>query len=184
MSINFIRDKNIKKQTYKDLSEFKFDKQTDVGPKKNNRLFCIMISEEKGAYFIWRRWTDKLDYFRFKKGMYIIDNESIHITKNGARVSFYLEGISTPIKMSNIEKYIAKIEYTDLAGVKHESLVQKIKGLKFDSKVLDIFANRQFAENFTKQSIDHFQLFIMIFGIINLIVSIIACVLIYYFRGG
>ena len=45
--------------------------------------------------------------------MYIIDNEAIHIAGNGARIAFYLEGISTPIKMSNIEKITKEIEYTE-----------------------------------------------------------------------
>jgi hypothetical protein len=175
------KDKTIDKSNYELNSEYKYDKKTDLVPKKKNRLLCVFFSENKGCYFIFRKFSDRTNCFRFRKGMYIIDNESIHITKNGTRVAFYLEGISTPIRMSNIERFTDMVTYTDLYGNKQSSYVQKIKGLKFDSKILDTFCDEKFAQNFTKTSIDHFQLFIMIFGIVTMIISVINSVLIWYF---
>lgn len=170
-SIKFAKNPQVNKKVYADKQEYKFDKKTNVVPKKKNRLLCIIFAEDRGCYFIWRRVTNKeFDFFHFKKGQYIIDNESIHITANGGRVAFYLEGVSTPIKMSNIEKETKTVEYIDLYGEKRTSIITKIKGLKFDAKILDTFANRRFADLFTRQTINNFQLMLLI-GVL------VACVL-------
>ena len=126
----------------------------------------------------------EVDFFRFKKGQYIIDNESIHIANNGARVAFYLEGISTPIKMSNIERESITIEYFDLYGKKQKSTVQKIKGLKFDAKILDVFANRRFADLFTRQTINNWQFFLLLMGIISIVLMAVNIAVSYFFQGG
>lgn len=175
------KDNTINRADYENKEEFKFDKKTDLIPKKKNRLLCIFFSENRGCYFICRKFNNKNDSFRFRKGLYIIDNESIHITKNGSRVAFYLEGISTPIKQSNIEKYTDLVEYTDLYGNKRTSYVQKIRGLKFDSKILDTFCDEKFAQNFTKTSIDKYQIITLIIGIVTMVTTIINSVLIWYF---
>ncbi len=192
MKVKFKHNPNIKKQDYTDIikeidsktnkiveqktfrkDEFVFDKKTNVVPKKRNRLICIIFGEDRTATFIYRKVNlnpnKNYDFFRFKKGMYIIDNESIHISGNGVRVAFYLEGISTPIKMSNIEKEIITVDYKDLQGNIQKSTIQKIKGLKFDAKILDIFANRRFAEIFTRTPMKGFEIYILIIGIISLI---------------
>ena len=181
--LKFTKNPSLKKKDYTDKAEYKFDKKTNVVPKKKNRLLCIIFAEDRGCYFLWRRISNKeYDFFRFKKGQYIIDNEGIHITANGCRVAFYLEGVSTPIKQSNIEKETKTIEYTDLYGEKRKSVIQKIKGLKFDAKILDTFANRRFADLFTRQTINNFQLFILILLGATLVVSIINIVASYFFR--
>lgn len=184
MKLKFRRNPTIKRKDYDDKKEYKFDKKTNVIPKIKNRLICIVFSEDKGCYFLFRKFDFKKDYdcFHFKKGMYIIDNEAIHITSNGSRIAFYLEGISTPIKMSNIEKEVKVIEYVDLYGNKKTSVIEKIKGLKFDAKILDVFANRRFAEIFTRQPINNFQLLLLIIGVISLIMIGIGYGVIYYFR--
>jgi len=175
------KNPNIKRENYTDRTEFNFDKSTDIVPKKKNRLIIIMFNESKGCSILLRKFYNKLevDYFKYRSGIYIIDNEAIHITSNGGRIAFYLEGISTPIKMSNIEKFVETIEYTDLYGHKQKCQINKIKGLKFDAKILDTFTNRRFAELFTKQTMDNFQFFILIIGIITMITSIIACIVSY-----
>lgn len=173
MKIKFKSNNHIKRADYISREEFRFDKRTDVVPKKTNCLICIMFGEDKTATFLKRKINlnpnRNYDFFRFKKGMYIIDNESIHISSNGVRIAFYLEGISTPIKMSNIEKEIVEKQYVDLQGNKQTSMIQKIKGLKFDAKILDIFANRRFAEIFTRTPMKGFELYILIIGIISLV---------------
>ena len=181
--LKFTKNPSLRKKDYTDKNQYKFDKKTDVVPKKKNRLLCIIFAEDRGCYFLWRRISNKeYDFFRFKKGQYIIDNEGIHITANGCRVAFYLEGVSTPIKQSNIEKETKTIEYTDLYGEKRKSVIQKIKGLKFDAKILDTFANRRFADLFTRQTINNFQLFILILLGATLVCSIIGVIASYFFR--
>jgi hypothetical protein len=184
MKLKFRANKNIKKEYYKDINEYIFDKKTNVVPSSKNRLICIIFSEDKGCYFVFRKIScnASFDHFRFKKGLYIIDNEAIHIAGNGSRVAFYLEGISTPIKMSNIEKETKKIEYTDLYGNKKVSIIEKIKGLKFDARILDIFANRKFAENFTKTPVKGMEFLLLILGLISIIMIGISYGIIYLFR--
>lgn len=185
MKLKLRKNKKINQNDYNDINEYHFDKKTDVIPKKTNRLICIIFTEDKQAYILFRKtnFKSEIDYFRFKNGKYIIDNESIHITANNNRMAFYLEGISTPIKMSNIEKEQQTVEYTDLQGHKQKSIIQKIKGLKFDSKILDIFTNRQFAELFTKDPHKHdFQIYLLIIGIVSLVMIGITYGLIYYFK--
>jgi len=181
-TVKFTKSPNINKHEYADKKEYRFDKKTNVVPKKKNRLLCIIFAEDRGCYFLYRKITNKeFDFFHFKKGQYIIDNESIHITKNGCRVAFYLEGVSTPIKMSNIERETKTVEYIDLYGKKRTSIITKIKGLKFDAKILDTFANRRFADLFTRQTINNFQLIILILCIVACVMSGI-CIAVSYFR--
>lgn len=181
-SVKFTKNPQVNKKVYVDKAEYKFDKKTNVVPKKKNRLLCIIFAEDRGCYFLYRRITNKeFDFFHFKKGQYIIDNESIHITANGGRVAFYLEGVSTPIKMSNIEKETKTVSYIDLFGEKRTSLVTKIKGLKFDAKILDTFANRRFADLFTRQTINNFQLILLLLGVITCVLAG-ASIAVSYFR--
>lgn len=190
---NFVKTKIIKGMTKKEkkqakekikveVKEFEFNKATDLIPKKNNRLTCIILSEDRGTYFVYRKFDSKNDSFHFNKGLYIIDNQAIYISKNGNRYSVYLEGISLPIKLTMIEKYEEEIEYVDLDGTTQKTLVQKIKGLKYDSKILEIFTDRKLAENFTKIKEERYQIYILIFGIINTVMLGILMGLVYYFR--
>lgn len=195
--IKFRKNKLIKKEDYAEPNgtmtennklEFKFDKKTNVVPKKKgNKLLCIFFSEDKKTFFIWRKYNpfktdDKTDFFIFKKGMYIIDSSGIHITNNNIRVAFYMEGISTPIKMSNIKKVSKKVQYTDLTGKIKNGIIQVIKGLEFDAKIMYIFLNRRFAEIFTKKKIKVMDYYILLIGIGTMIVASIGCVISYAFR--
>lgn len=178
--IKLIPDKEFYKKDYETVFEYRFDKKTNLIPKKNNKLTCIMMTEDRGIIFLQRKYTNKLDTFRFNKGLYIIDNEAIHLSKNGNRISVYLEGISTPMKMSNIEKERIEKEYIELDGSKRKTIIQKIKGLKYDSKILDIICDRKLSENFTK--IDEkfkYALITFILVIINLIL-IGVCIAVSY----
>lgn len=182
----YTKDDKKKKDFNDKLASFKFDSKTNVVPKKTNKLVCIMLSNDKTCHFLLRkvkfRGDTEYDFFRYKKGMYIIDNEAIHITDNNMRIAVYMEGISTPLKMSNIEKTIETIEYIDLYGNKQESQIEKIKGLNFDSKILDIFANRRFAEIFTKPPSTSLQQILMILSIVSIVMLGITYFLIWFFR--
>jgi hypothetical protein len=177
------QDSDIRRKDYENKYEYKFDKQTNLIPKKNNKLLCVIFSEDRGAYFLYRKFDDKTDTFRFRKGLYIIDNESIHLTKNRTRICFYLEGISTPIKMSNIEKEIVEVQYMDLDGTMKITKINKIKGLKFDSKILDIATDRKLAENFTNiEEKLKFALITLIIVSVTMILTIVCIGIVYYFR--
>lgn len=175
-------DKIISKKEYENKWEYKFEKNTNLIPKKKNRLICIILSEDKGMYFLVRK-KEKQDSFRFNKGLYIIHNGAVHTSRNGNRYAIYLEGISTPLSMANIEKYTEEVEFTDLDGTKRKTLVQKIKGLKYDAKILDIFTDRKLSENFTK--IDDkikYALITLLLVIVGLVMTGIGYGLMYYFR--
>jgi len=184
--IKFVKNPNIHRENYENKTEYNFVKETDVVPSKKNRLLCVFFSEDRGCYFLYRKMTfrsneKEVDYFRFRKGQYMIDNESIHIANNGCRVAFYLEGISTPIKMSNIDKETVIITYLDLYGNKQKSTVQKIKGLKFDAKILDVFANRRFADLFTRQTINNWQFFLLLIGIASIVLLCLNVAVSYFY---
>jgi hypothetical protein len=181
-NIKLVKDKTVKKKDYKNKFEYNFDKKTNLVPKKENTLLCVMFSEDKGAYFIYRKFDKHNDSFRFNRGLYLIDNESIHSANNGMRVAFYLEGISTPLSMKNIEKYPEEVSYIDLDGSTQNITIQKIKGLKYDSKILDIFTDRKLSENFTK--IDEkfkYGMVTLILVILTLVFTVCGIVIGYYY---
>jgi len=181
-NLTLSKDSRIKKKDYKTINEFKYNKETDLIPKRKDRLICIFFSEDKGCHFIFREFTVKTKYFTFHDGLYLIDNSAIHTTRNGSRVCFYLEGISTPLKMSNIERYTEEIEYMDLYGNKQISTVEKIKGLKMDSKIMDVFCDEKFAENFTKEPATAMNLLLLILVIVNIALTGILYAVVWYFR--
>jgi hypothetical protein len=176
-------DNTIKRNQYNTIFEYKFDRKTRLIPKKNNKLTAIIFSENKSAIFLLRKFDNRTDTFRYNKGLYIIDNESIHLTNNGNRICFYLEGISTPLKMSNIERYTDTVNYIDLDGTIKQANVEKIKGLKYDSKIMDIICDRKLSENFTK--IDEkfkYALLTFIFVIATMLITCLNVGISYYFR--
>ena len=180
--IETVTKKTIKKENFETKDEYLFNKKTDIIPSKRNRLICIVFTEARGCHILFRKISDINSYFRFRRGMYIIDNESIHITSNGCRIAFYLEGISTPIKMANIEHEEKKVTYVDLQGQPHTELIRYIKGLKFDSHILDTFCDVKFAENFTKETINKWEVFILILVLACIIISGISCFVSYFYR--
>jgi hypothetical protein len=82
--------------------------------------------------------------------------------------------------MSNIERETKTVEYIDLYGEKRTSTITKIKGLKFDAKILDTFANRRFADLFTRQTINNFQLILLLLCIITCALTGISIVTSYF----
>jgi selenocysteine-specific translation elongation factor len=193
MALQLVKDKDIKRKDYikKDMTkeekkdailEYKFDKKTDLIPKKRNKLICILLTEDKGAVFLLRKINSKKNFFRYRKNKYIFDNKSIHITKNNARISVYLEGISTPLSMNNIEKFMEEIEWIDLDGTVKKESVMKIKGLKYDSSILDTFSDEHFADDFTKDKTKNLEIILLILGIISIIMIGICIGISYYFK--
>lgn len=182
--VKFTTNPSIKRKDYIKHNEYMFDKKTNVVPNKRNRLLCVVFTENRGCSFFYHdpklNANSDYDSFRFRKGLYIVDNEAIHISDNGARVAFYLEGISTPIKMSNIDKETKTVEYLDLTGEKRKSVITKIKGLKFDAKILDTFANRRFSELFTVVKPDKAIMLLFIFSIAITVLSAVNILVSYF----
>src|SRR4030042_6273594 len=177
------KKEEINKEIQKKKQEYYFDKNTDIVPKKTNRLLVIMLSEDKGLEFLYRKFDDKKPVFRFNKGKYIIENEGVYSTRNGCRVAIYIEGISVPIKASYIEKKVKDVSYLDVYGNEIIEQVDIIEGIRFDSKIFDTFSNREFAEVFTKEPKKTFEYLLLILVIINMVLTGVAMGLIYYYRG-
>lgn len=180
------KDKN-KKQEMKNniknkILEFNFDKKTDLIPSKWSVLTIIILSEDKGINFLYRKFDTKFSTFRFKKGKYIIENDGIYTSRDGSRIAVYIEGISVPLKSSYVEKITKNIKYTDLDGSEKITTVQLIKGLRFDSKIFDTFSNREFAEIFTKPPRTTLETILMIVSLVNIIATSIVAILVYYYR--
>jgi len=185
--VRFTANPMVKKKNYASAKEYHDAKKSNLVPMNTQELLCIIFAEDKSCTFFYHvpNNVDNSSYgfFRFRGGMYIIDNESIHIAGNGSRVSFYLEGISTPIKMSNIDRETKKVQYTDLSGHKQTSIITKIKGLKFDAKILDTFANRRFSELFTVVKPDKAYLFLMVLVFVSIGLGVGNILASYFFQG-
>lgn len=181
MGLRLKKDKAIKKEDYKNKEEFKFDKKTDLVPSKNDKLLIIILSETKGAIFLYRKFDKFTTVFRFNKGKYFIENEAIYTTRNGTRTSVYIEGVSLPLKTKYVEKILKKVKYVDIDGTQKETEVQVPKGLRFDAKIFDTFSNREFAEVFTKPPQTKLELFIIILTFVSVIICAVNSILIYYY---
>jgi hypothetical protein len=71
----------------------------------------------------------------------------------------------------------------DLDGTMKITKINKIKGLKFDSKILDIATDRKLAENFTNiEEKLKFALITLIIVSVTMILTIVCIGIVYYFR--
>jgi hypothetical protein len=183
----FEKDKTIERKDYDTRENWAITKNTTVVPKTKNRLMCIFLSTDKGAYFIYRTMNVKklktqIDNFIFREGIYIIDKDAIYLSNNGAKISVYIEGVSTPIKSSYIKKHTKEITINELDGTKHKQTITFIDCIKADAKIIKMFVDEQLARNFTTQHIDRFQLIILILSIVSLIMIAVCSGISYYFR--
>jgi len=178
--VKLVENKSIDKDLFPDKWERKFQKGIDKVPKKVNQLIALVFREDKGAklLLVGKRQND----FIHNQHLYFINPDSTYITDNGNRIAFYLEGVSTPLGHSNIDKELVKVKYKELDGTISEKKIMKIKGLKYDSRILQIFTDRKFAEVFTKIGIDKWAFYCFIglmvlvgMGVANMIIS-------YYFK--
>lgn len=147
-------------------------KLTDSGkikPKKAN-ILCIILKEGKGTNWIWLQEHDEKfsvdgnTYFKQESGTYL---------KNSIRIMVYLEGISLPIHHGYIEREERTVEIQNEKGILEKIKVSFIKGLKFDSKIIDIILNRNIMDALTKQHVDLPNLIIILLLLGTIIVGII-----------
>lgn len=147
----------------------KIDNKGNVKGKKN-RILCIILKEGHGSSWLWLNDTeerfsvDNNTYFKITDGTYI---------RKMLRFMVYIEGISVPIHHGYVEREEVEREYVDRdTGKLKKIIINKIKGLNFDSKVIDILLNRNLADEFTKTHIDLPNLIMIILLIVNIIIGI------------
>lgn len=177
--IKMIPNKSIDKKMYADKFERKFNRDIDKVPKQIDRLIALIFREDKGAKFIFV--NKKANDFLHNGHLYFINPEATYITDNSNRIAFYLEGVSTPMSHANIEKQLVKIKYTDLDGKEKEKSVMKIKGLKYDSRILALFTDRKFAEVFTRIELDKWAFYTFICLMVVIGIGVVNCIISYWF---
>ena len=151
-----------------------------ITPKrKGNRLLAVIMLENHGLAWIWV--NRKKGEFRFRSNTYFIIPEGVYISDNRILYATYLEGISTPLTHKNIEKEQVTRHYTDPNGATKEVMITQIKGLKYDSEVIDMLLNRKLADEFTRVALDLPSLIIMIL-LVGVLITGIATAVISYVR--
>lgn len=138
---------------------------------RKRRILCIILHEGKGSTWYWLNETQELfsinenTYFKVDAGTYL---------KDVVRFMIFLEGVSVPIHHGYIEREEITKEIEDKdTGKNKKYRFWKIKGLNFDSKVIDILLNRHLADEFTKQHMDVPNLVIIILLCVTLIIGFV-----------
>lgn len=136
---------------------------------KAGRILCIILHEGKGSTWYWldesqeRFSVNDNTYFKQDAGTYV---------KDAVRFCIYLEGISLPIHHGYIDRETVTTTFKDKDTGEDKTVeINRIKGLKFDSKIIDILLNRHLADVFTKQYMDLPNLVIIILLVLNVILG-------------
>jgi hypothetical protein len=88
-----------------------------------------------------------------------------------------MEGVSLPIHHSYIEREQVKKTIINRDTGKEETYtINQIKGLKFDSAVIDMLLNRHLADEFTKQHLDLPNLILIVLMVISVILGVISII--------
>ena len=157
-------------------------KDADNPKKAKNRILCIILKEGKGSKWIWI--DEDKENFSLDGHTYFKIDEGTHI-KGITRLMVYLEGISLPLHHGHIDYETREIEITNReTGEKEKREFKFIKGLKFDSKIMDVILNGDLAKEFTRQHMDLPNLIIIILLIAGLLSNIIGTVALYLTLGG
>jgi len=152
------------------MKKVKFDNE---GIKGNPKTHMLMIVLKEGKGSAWRWVKDTNDHFSIDENTYFVINKGTYLNKT-VRFSIYLEGISIPINHGYIEKETKTVTLKDSdTGKETKHKLQGIKGLKFDSKLIDMLLNRHLADEFTKNHFDTPNFLIVIMLLINIIIALI-----------
>ena len=154
--------KEKKKITYNNVDEIQ--KDYSVLPKRKNRILCIVLKENHGT--VWRWISKQKKVFRQDDNTYFILPKSIYLSNNKVLCCVFLEGVSLPLTHVNIDKEQRDVTYTNFDGKEITEKLTFIKGLKYDSAIIDMFLNRGLADEFTKTRIDLPNLIIIILLIV------------------
>jgi hypothetical protein len=153
----------------------------DIHPKKiKNCLIAMILRENKGAYF--KKIKSNREDFRHRGHFYFINPKAIYLCGR-QRFSIYMEGISTPMSHSNIEYEIKDVTITN--PVTNDTEIRKltkIKGLKYDSKTLDVLVNTKLAQIFLRVKEGLGSLLVLILLIVSVALSAICVYVSYTYR--
>jgi hypothetical protein len=138
--------------------------------KVGGRLLAIVLRERRDA--ILMIISKEKDSFVYGGHMYFVSSEGTYITENLV-ISVYMEGVSTPLSHNQIEKEMVEREYEDAKGIIHKVKLQLIKGLKFDSALIEMILNRKMSDVFTRAHLDFPNLILLILLIAGLICGIV-----------
>lgn len=173
-------DKKVDDKKYKEeILDYKISKQIDKVPSRKNRVTCVILRENNSSKILYIPFN--LESFIFEKCIYFTTNS--HTCDNNAKLCVYLEGISIPFSCKNIQREQVTRPYRDFfTGEMKTKVVNVIKGLKFDGKILNTFSDRKFAEIFTRPKSSFVEMLLLIVGSATLIVSIVCIGVSYYYR--
>lgn len=140
---------------------------------KKGHILCIILHEGKGS--TWYQLDEIYDRFSVNENTYFKVDDGTYQKDHRTRFMIYLEGISLPIHHGYIQREEVYKEIIN-PDTKEKKLFRifKIKGLNFDSKVIDILLNRHLADEFTKNHLDLPNLVLLILVVVTLIVSVIG----------
>lgn len=146
------------------------DKQPEIKTKDNRFIALILKMNKSCALFPVS--FDK-EYFRYDKHTYFPIPDGMYLGTKKTLIAVYLEGISTPFSHKNIEKEKVERILTLENGEEKTVELELIKGLKYDSEIIDILLNRGLAEKFTELKPEKTIFIVLILNIINIIVSFV-----------
>lgn len=155
-----VKTKKEKKKIILDNNVEEIQKDFSVLPKKKNKILCIILKENHAT--VWKWINKRKKVFRQDNNTYFILPKSVYLSNNKILVCVFLEGVSLPFTHTNIEKELRNVTYTNFEGVEVTEELTFIKGLKYDSEIIDMFLNRNLADEFTKTRIDLPNLIIII----------------------
>lgn len=163
------------------MAQLKFKKKKDskinekdkkeIEPKGKNKVLAIILKESHGLKWLWVR--NDADSFTLDKNFYFIYESGMYITGNGIRSCLYLEGVSTPITHANLDREKIEKIVADAQGNKHKIEIVKIKGLKWDSKVIFMLLNRKLADIFLRVPVNTSGLILFIALLILIVLNIV-----------
>ena len=138
---------------------------------KIGQILCIILKEGKGSK--WRWINDYNDKFTQDEHTYFMVDEGTYL-KNTTRFMIFLEGVSTPMHHGYIERETVERTVIDRdTNEEKKVFIDKIKGLKFDSKLIDMLLNRNLADQFTRQHMDLPNLLIIVLLVVNVAIGFI-----------
>ena len=140
-------------------------------PIKYGKILCIILKESKGSSWSWIK--DGLERFSKDGHTYFPKSEGTYL-KKGVRFLVFMEGVSTPMHHGDLERETVEREYVNKDTGETETIdIEKIKGLKFDSKLIDMLLNRNLADQFTSIHMDLPNLLIIVLLIVNVAFAIV-----------
>lgn len=168
-----VKDKEIIK-TVKQLSKENYKY-------RRNKILAIILHEGKGSSWFWIE--DKTEQFEHNENTYFVVDDGTHV-KGTIRFMIYLEGISLPLHHGYFEKEeVVKTIFNKITKKKETHKFWRIKGLKIDSKIINILLNRHLADEFTKTHMDLPNLVIIILLVITVFTGVLNTIITYFGFG-